>query len=110
MHCRYDGPHAVAPEGDMEQTTAERAEVIFNLRARRSDSELIDRAAAALHKTRTEFMLDSSRREAMAVLLDRRHFVLDEERWAEFAAALEEPPRDNPRLKRLLSEKAPWEE
>ncbi len=37
-----------------------------------------------------------------AALLDRRHFVLDPERWAAFQAALDAAVRPNPRLKKLL--------
>ena len=36
------------------------------------------------------------------VLLDRRYFSLDPERWAAFQAALDAPARPNPRLKKLL--------
>ena len=36
------------------------------------------------------------------VLLDRRDFSLDPERWAAFQAALDAPARPNPRLKKLL--------
>ena len=35
-------------------------------------------------------------------LRDRRHFVLDPERWAAFQAALDAPARPNPRLKKLV--------
>lgn len=37
-------------------------------------------------------------------LADRVHFVLSAEQWTEFLAALEAPPREHPRLRRLLSE------
>lgn len=43
----------------------------------------------------------ASLRDAEA-LLDRRHFVLNPERWAAFQAALDAPDRPNPGLKRLL--------
>ena len=36
------------------------------------------------------------------MLLDRRYFSLDPERWAAFQAALYAPARPNPRLKKLL--------
>ena len=35
-------------------------------------------------------------------LVDRRYFSLDPERWAVFQAAVDAPPRPNPRLKKLL--------
>ncbi|MCP5114858.1 MAG: DUF1778 domain-containing protein [bacterium] len=54
-------------------------------------------------------MLDTVCREAEAVLLDRRYFVLSEEAFERFTAMLDEPPEDNPKLRRLLETRAPWE-
>jgi len=42
-------------------------------------------------------------------LLDQRLFQLDEKACEEFEAALAEPVADNPRLRALLRESAPWE-
>ena len=39
---------------------------------------------------------------AAEMLPDRQRFVLDEERWKEFLAALDAPVRPLPRVKRLL--------
>ncbi len=83
--------------------------VTINIRAQRRQRDLIDRAAQAIRKTRTEFMLDSACRAAEDTLLDQRMFLLDEERHAKFVAALEAPPKPNHKLKQLLSRKAPWE-
>jgi uncharacterized protein (DUF1778 family) len=80
-----------------------------NLRLQLSARELIDRAAAATGKTRTEFMVEAARREAESVLLDRRVFALDDKTYAAFVAALDRQPDDNPRLRRLLKSAAPWE-
>ncbi|HEY7790337.1 MAG TPA: DUF1778 domain-containing protein [Vicinamibacterales bacterium] len=88
--------------------TAARTTVI-NLRADERRRALIDRAAEAVGKNRSEFMLDAAAREATAVLLDRRFFQLDARTFKQFTAALDAPPRDNPRLRALLSKKAPWE-
>jgi uncharacterized protein (DUF1778 family) len=54
-------------------------------------------------------MLEAACREADAVLIDRRFFPLDEKAYKRFAAALDKPPADNPKLRRLLSSKARWE-
>jgi uncharacterized protein (DUF1778 family) len=83
--------------------------VTINLRADRRKRALIDRAAAAVGKNRSEFMLDAACREATSVLLDQRFFTLDEKTFERFRAALDRPPADNPRLHRLLSTKAPWQ-
>ncbi len=79
------------------------------IRAHAEDRDLIDRAARALGKTRSEFMLETARREAQTVLADQTHFVLDPEQWEAFIAALDEPPKDNTRLRELFKRKAPWE-
>lgn len=88
--------------------TATRSTVI-NLRADKPRRALIDRAAEAVGKNRSEFMLDAATREATTVLLDRRFFQLDPRAFKRFTAALDAPPSDNPRLRRLLAKKAPWE-
>ena len=91
--------------------TGDRAarDVNINLRASRKQRSLIDRAAEALGKNRSDFMLEASCREAESVLLDRRYFALDAERFEEFTAMLDAPPATGPRLRRLLTEKAPWD-
>lgn len=83
--------------------------VIINLRADERRRTLIDRAAESVGKNRSEFMLEAACREAMSVLLDQRFFVQDQKAFEHFTNALEKPPSDNPRLRRLLSTKAPWE-
>ena len=85
------------------------ASTMINLRAEKGKRALIDRAAEAVGKNRSEFMLDAACREATAVLLDRRFFHLDEKTYRRFTAALDKPPANNPRLRRLLTSKAPWE-
>ena len=82
---------------------------LINLRATPQQKQLIDRAAGALGRTRSDFMLEASCREAEAVLLDRRYFSLSAAEFKRFQAMLDRPPKDNPRLRRLLKTKAPWE-
>ena len=85
-----------------------RAETI-NLRASRKQKALIDRAAEALGWSRSEFMLVTACQEAETVLLDRRYFALSEDAFARFTAMLDKPPGSNPKLRRLLQTKGPWE-
>jgi len=70
---------------------------------------LIDRAAEALGKDRTEFVLDAATREAQSVLLDRQFFQLEEAAFRRFSEALDAPPSENPRLRQLLAKPTPWE-
>jgi uncharacterized protein (DUF1778 family) len=85
-----------------------RAENI-NLRVSRSQKALIDRAAEAQGRNRSDFMLEAACREAESVLLDRRYFNLEEEAFQRFTDLLDAPPAGNPRLARLLRTKAPWD-
>ena len=87
----------------------QRSTATVNLRVPQETRELIDNAAAALGKSRTEFMLDSARRESIDVLLDQRFLTLDAEQYEAFMRVLDNPPPPNAKLKRLLATKAPWE-
>jgi uncharacterized protein (DUF1778 family) len=89
-------------------STAARTRTI-NIRIEEERRTLIDRAAEAAGKDRTQFVLDAATREATTVLLDQRYFQLDTDAFAKFNAALDASPAENPRLRELLSRKAPWE-
>ena len=83
--------------------------VRINLRADKAKRALIDRAAEAVGKTRSEFMLEAACREATSILVDRTFFHLDEKAYKRFIAALDKSPAENPRLRRLLTSKSPWD-
>lgn len=90
------------------RAAAGRSETI-NLRASRKQKGLIDRAADALGKSRSDFMLEAVCREAETVLLDRRYFALSQDAFKRFTTMLDNPPANNPKLQRLLRARAPWE-
>lgn len=92
----------------MEPRPASEAKGSINLRIEAHTRQLIDDAAAVLGKTRTEFMIDSARREAIDVLLDRRLFSLDPDRYDAFLQALDNPPAPGPKLKSLLRRVPAW--
>jgi uncharacterized protein (DUF1778 family) len=81
----------------------------INLRASQKQKALIDRAAEALGRSRSDFMLETVCREAETVLLDRRYFALSQDAFKRFTAMLDDPPASNPKLRRLLQTRAPWE-
>jgi uncharacterized protein (DUF1778 family) len=88
------------------QTTRETA---IHIRATSRQRDLIDSAAAVLGKTRSDFMLETSCREAEDVLLDRALFQLDPEAFEQFTALLDTPPVPTAELRKLLNTPAPWE-
>lgn len=90
------------------QNTEKRSAPI-NIRCFDRQKNLIDRAAEALHKSRTDFVLEAACREAENVLLDQRLFFLDEAQFAAFEKAISSPHADPEKLKRLRDAKAPWD-
>ena len=94
--------------GIVKKDSRARVETI-NLRATQQQKALIDRAAEALGRSRSDFMLESSCREAETVLLDRRYFTLSDDAFRRFTAMLDKPPVSNPKLQHLLQAEAPWD-
>jgi len=69
---------------------------------------MLQRAAAARHKTISEFVLDSAQ-AAAETLADRREFLLDEGQWQAFLAALDAAEKPKPGLDELLGAKSVFE-
>jgi uncharacterized protein (DUF1778 family) len=97
-HTLYWG--SVNSTGDIMLTSAKTQRV--DLRISAAAKQMIQAAAQAQDKTVSEFLLDSGLASAAETLADRRLFILDDARWAEFQAALDAPPRARPRLTRLM--------
>jgi uncharacterized protein (DUF1778 family) len=91
----------------MPQAAAKRD--TLNLRIRPKERGLIDRAAQAQGKTRTDFILEAARRAAEDALLDRAVLTPGPKAYAAFIARLDAPPRPNERLRWTMRTKAPWE-
>ncbi|MDQ7989536.1 MAG: DUF1778 domain-containing protein [Candidatus Dactylopiibacterium sp.] len=80
----------------------------LNLRIPVEERNLIDRAAEAAGKTRTEFILGAARRAAEDALLDRAVLSVSPEAYAEFLARLDAPAQPNERLRKTMQTPAPW--
>lgn len=89
--------------------TIETKAASINIRALRTQRDLIDKAASIRNKTRSDFMLEAACNEAENVLLDQRLFQLDDVDYQTFEAALKAPVSRNSTLQKILSKKAPWE-
>jgi uncharacterized protein (DUF1778 family) len=81
----------------------------LNLRIKPEERGLIDRAAALMGKTRTDFVLEAARRAAIDALTERTLFTVDEDTYAKFLAALDAPPEPNDKLRRTMQTTAPWD-
>jgi len=75
----------------------------LSIRTSSRQQQLIRRAATALDKSVTDFVLDSAAAAAERVLADRRWFLLDDDEWERFQALMDAPVAAMPRLERTLS-------
>jgi uncharacterized protein (DUF1778 family) len=66
-------------------------------------------AAESAGRTVSEFVLESALVRAEETLADRTRFGLDADHWKAFMEALDAPPREIPRLGRLLQEPSVFE-
>ena len=81
----------------------------LNIRIKPGERDLIDRAARARGKNRTDFILDAARLAAEEALLDQVIIAVSPEVYAEFIARLDMPPRSNERLRKTMQTPAPWD-
>ncbi len=84
----------------VQNTKTERIDV----RASGQVKLLLQEAAKASHKNVSEFLLDAGIAMAHETLAEQRLFMLTEEQWGQFQAALERPVQDKPQLRKLLTE------
>ena len=61
-------------------------------------------AAAAEHRSVSDFALRSALERENEALPDRQFFGLNSEKWTEFVEALDAPPHELPRISRLFRE------
>jgi uncharacterized protein (DUF1778 family) len=83
----------------------EKLDLRLTLKAKRT----LQAAAAAERRKISDFVLESALARAEETLADRQRFGLDAEQWAAFLEALDAPPRDLPRIRKLFSEPSPFE-
>lgn len=90
------------------QTTTDTLTHAVNLRVRSDIRALIDRAAKAQGKTRSDFMIDAARRAAEESLLDQALVRVDEETYTHFLEVLDHPP-GGAGFDRLMAATKPWQ-
>jgi uncharacterized protein (DUF1778 family) len=79
----------------------------LNVRLTSTDDALFRRAASAAHESLSEFVIESARERAERVLADRTRFVLSDERWSVFNAALDRPAEAAPAVVELFQRPRP---
>lgn len=89
-------------------TVSTRRETL-NVRIKPEERSLIDRAAKACGKNRTDFMLDAARAAAENTLLDQVLVSVSPQAYARFLTRLDMPPKPNERLRKTMQAPVPWD-
>ena len=93
---------AISPQFETKRET-------LNIRIKAEERGLIDRAARAKGKNRTDFILEAARAAAEEALLDQTIIHLGEDAYAAFIERLDASPRSNARLQKTMQTSAPWD-
>jgi uncharacterized protein (DUF1778 family) len=78
-----------------------------NLRVSPADDVLFREAATAVGESVSEFLVESGRERAEMILADRAEFVLDQDAWKAFGAALDRDAEARPAVVGLLRRPRP---
>jgi uncharacterized protein (DUF1778 family) len=81
----------------------------ISLRTSEDNMAIIDRAAAALGKTRAEFLLEFSRHAAEEILLSGTFFVTEDAAYEQLVDLEDTHTPSTGALRTLLRTAAPWE-
>src|ERR1700692_1598166 len=87
-----------------QSTLAERRTEKLDVRVSPAAKAKLQAAASASHRSMSDFVMESALSRAEEMLVERRIFALNAEKWTEFQSALDAPTRLLPRLKDLLEE------
>lgn len=78
-----------------------------NLKVREDVRDLIDKAAQAQRKSRSEFMIDAARRAAEDTLIDQTLVRVNLANFEQYLAILDSPPAGDG-YERLMAKPSPW--
>jgi len=81
----------------------------IEMRLTPSAKQILKIAASAMHRSVSEFVLESALARAEETLPDRQRFGLNKTQWEAFHKALSAPPRPSRRLAKLLREPSVFE-
>ena len=90
-------------------TTSATRSARLGLRATPEQEAVLRRAADVVHKSLTDFILDSACQAAEQTLLDQRLFMVSGSQYQALMDLLEQPEQANVGLRDLFSRKAPWD-
>ena len=81
----------------------------LSIRVSEAEKTVLEQAAAATHVGLNQFTLQAALRPAEDVLANQTRFVLAADKWDDFTALLDRPPRVLPALRRASAKPSPFE-
>jgi uncharacterized protein (DUF1778 family) len=93
---------------EASKVTASTRSARLGLRATPQQEAVLRRAAEVVHKSMTDFILDSAYQAAQQTLLDQRLFVVDQNQAHSLLQLLDRPEQENLGLRDVLSRPLPW--
>jgi uncharacterized protein (DUF1778 family) len=87
---------------------AARKDDVIQIRASAHTKAILNRAASLRGQKLSEFMLDSSRRQAEDTILEQRSFFLDQAAHEKFLAMLDNPAKPGKELRARMRRKPSW--
>ncbi|HET7416412.1 MAG TPA: DUF1778 domain-containing protein [Solirubrobacterales bacterium] len=93
----------------MASRTGETRERRWNLRVEDSEDEMVRAASDIAETSYSNFVRGAAVSEARRILADRSQFKLDPDKWQEFNALLDRPPRIPAGLRDLFSKPSVFE-
>ncbi len=81
----------------------------LSMRLPEADIAIIDRAARARGRSRTDFVRDAAVRAAEEVVLEIALIRMSAKGFADFMKEISRPPRIVPEIVEVMKTKAPWE-
>lgn len=81
----------------------------LNIRIKPEDRSLIDFAAKAKGKNRTDFILEAAKLAAEEAILDQLILNVSADVYHDFLKRLDMPPKQNKRLQKTMNTEVPWD-
>lgn len=85
-------------------TSSAKAVRPLSIRPSVQQQRVIAQAAKLLNVSVSQFVLQRAYLDAQAVIAEQTRFGLNDEQWTKFLQALDAPPKELPRLRKLLQE------
>jgi uncharacterized protein (DUF1778 family) len=98
------------PNGSNGSSSEQTKVTRLNIRLTEHQKQVITHAANLRRTTLSAFVLEMAYDQAQTIIGEQTEFRLPDDKWQEFCAALDAPPKEIPQLRELLTEPSIFDE